>query len=241
MLPTDKAENAILLFNGRNKFAEYHKDKFFTQQYLKCMGTDGCNSFHLYILSSAYEIKEGDNHNWFYHEMEGVVFIDYIKKEHCLCNNKGLDFFIGSLKKVIASTDSSLKLYESETIANSAGFSLNTDDICIPSIPQSFIDRYVSEYNKGNKIEEVMVEYDSDLIIQGEKDSFNYDDGKKLNTNVGKLKLNSDNTINITFIKDSWTREEVIDLCANAYETGRRSTVISDIELLFSKWVESNL
>ena len=55
------------------------------------------------------------------------------------------------------------------------------------------------------------------------------------------LKLTPNNTIIIKAVKDSWTREEVIDLCANAYETGRRSTVISDIELLFSKWVESNL
>jgi hypothetical protein len=138
---------------------------------------------------------------------------------------------ITGYREILATTDSSLKLYESETIAKSAGFSLNTDDICIPSIPQSFIDKYVSEYNKGNKIEEVMVEYE-------EYESCNPITGNTGNWYCGNIKLNPDNTINIQSIKDSWTRDEVISILIK-----REEYISNELTPFISidEWIKNNL
>jgi hypothetical protein len=271
MLPTDKAENAILVFKGRNKFAEYHKDKFFTQQYLRSMGTDGCNSFHLYILSDD-EIEEGD---WVY---------DYIEKhvKQCKPGYGNAELFNGVKNgelsghlrhKIIASTDSSLVVKSSildempQDYKRISGF--------IPRIPQSFIDYYVSEYNKGNKIEEIMVEYTDYIQCKGEMLYFNSEHdlaspemldyykcnicgnirrgnstsllsnkricGKKIEINL--LKLNPDNTINIKSIKDSWTKEEVITLCNAAFyhKDPGKGLPYDYSDNTFDKWIESNL
>jgi hypothetical protein len=213
ILPTDKAENAILIFNGRNKFAEYHK-QFFTQQYLRSMGTDGCNSFHLYILSDD-EIKEGDwmivtnttNNVITGYNSPIIAKYDYASSNSCL--------------KIIATTDSSL----TDGCLNNIPLS---DHTCVnkkplPFIPQSFIDKYVSEYNKGNMIEEVIVEYEefmTDIVI-----------GKSEQV----LKLNPDDTINIISIKDSWTREEVIELMSKSFDRGVSRKSFDQI------WIENNL
>ena len=118
-------------------------------------------------------------------------------------------------KKIIATTDS-----------------LTTDwmkcsEPLIPSIPQSFIDKYVSEYNKGNKIEEVMVEYkNTPIAIHNEI--------------IGSeclLKLNPDNTINIQSIKDSWTKREVVQLFIK-YNLENKDHLLD--KNLF-KWLKENL
>lgn len=84
-------------------------------------------------------------------------------------------------KKIIASTNPSLNL---------------------PQPSQSFITKYIEEYNKGNVITEVMVEYE-----------VNSKDIIKFGARGEHVKINSkDNTITIKKIKDSWTREEVIKL-----------------------------
>jgi len=48
LLPTDKAENSIIIHNTTKKKAVYHGNNYFTQEYLRV-----CNSkaYHLYILS----------------------------------------------------------------------------------------------------------------------------------------------------------------------------------------------
>jgi len=84
---------------------------------------------------------------------------------------------------VVVSTDKSLGLPE-------------------PSI--EWIQYYIQEYNKGNIITKVMVEYDYTLG--------NEEDERGNLIPVEIFKVNPDNTINIKSIKDSWTREEVIEL-----------------------------
>jgi len=152
---------------------------------------------HLYILSDD-EIKEGD---WFYD-----IFSESIKK----C------FEIPPLEdaayKIIASTDPSLytKINPSTQRVN------ELNPYLLPSPSQSFIEKYVSEYNKGNIITEVMVEYELDLIeykkicikhldVSPVKDFYEEADKK-----AWKLKINSkNNAITIKEIKDNWSREEL--------------------------------
>jgi hypothetical protein len=188
---------------------------------------------HLYILSDD-EIKDNDY---------------YIEENHTFqtnCNFVRLNMNKDILK-VIASTDSSLTV--KDTTKEVYGKSPNK---LLPSIPQSFIDLYVSEFNKGNKIEEVMVEYDEHIESAcicdtqekltkcihyggGENCMRRFDDGKFWHK-WDMLKLNSGNTINIRLIKDSWTREEVIGMLNQVNVLSCHKT---DFDL--EEWIESNL
>jgi len=115
-------------------------------------------------------------------------------------------------------------------------------DFPLPSISQSFIQYFITEYNKSNIITEVEVEYEN-------KRYWSNDSGQYFNEVNESLKLNPDNTINIKPLKDSWTREELpIDIMLNLISyidnpVGRRqyhSDVIEQIQEL-KKWIESNL
>lgn len=169
---------------------------------------------HLYFLSDK-EIKEGD---WFIniiqneiykHDLKGYT----IKKYH---------------KKIIATTDESLKfLTNTEEDYDPENGGLNYQILSQPS--QSFIQKYVDSYNKGNVITEVMVEY-----------IFNEDDSDLPNKGLQVqefLKVNpKDNTITIKPVKNSWTREEVIALHKANCERLTNSYVSDDIN-----WIEENL
>ena len=170
---------------------------------------------HLYILSDN-EIKEGD---WYYDEENNII--DQLHK-----NELPMSYD----EKVITSTDSSLlqlKSYKS-------GANIN---MSLPSIPQSFIDLFVSEYNKGNKIKEVMVEYEQYW-------PYNEKNKGQITPPIDpeyKPKLNSDNTINIKIIKEIYTREGVIALFNLYFKTQGKGEYES---MAFNKWfelIESNL
>ena len=66
MLPTDYADNAILIFKGMHKFAEYYENQYFTQQYLSSIGAI---SYFLYILSND-KIEVND---WCYDSKENRI------------------------------------------------------------------------------------------------------------------------------------------------------------------------
>jgi hypothetical protein len=162
---------------------------------------------HLYILSDD-EINDGD---WifvdYYHRTESYKDkgIWRFKKPSCPMPYWGNTRFA---KKIIATTDPFLNL---------------------PSPSQSFIDKYVEEYNKGNKIEYVMVEYD--LIRHTTPIGTCYEE-------QDFLKVNSkDNTITIRKIKDSWNRDEVITLLWNAFKQGESETRHKE----FENWINNNL
>lgn len=101
---------------------------------------------HLYILSDD-EIKEND---W--------------------CINRNLDTIyqikaiVGNLEnwiKIIATTDLSLGYNDILSIRQRKGLTNHYPTFKpLPSIPQSFIKKYVSEYNKGNQITDIFVEYE---------------------------------------------------------------------------------
>lgn len=163
-------------------------------------------------------------------------------------------------REILASTDKSLIKCPNKSIefgcCDKPEF-CEVKQIITPQIPQSFIEHYISEYNKGNIITEVMVEYEFLTMYKGKLDyndiilnteCYNYDynkvykksklgrfhkgivkerftncngtfiteNGEKQFCTLKELyfnvpKINSDNTINIKPIKDSWNRKEVID------------------------------
>lgn len=208
MLPTN--EKAILgLYPNSNELTITHDKLASIPKYQ-----------HLYILSDE-EIKDGD---WF-------IWLKYntIHKATKPDDNK-------ECKKIIATTDSSLLIpFDDVTIG-------------LPQIPKSFIETFVNEYNKGNIITEVMIEYEKHTPAfshigktpsKQEKLRGCYNNGEQI---VGiwteeSLKTNPENTINIKPIKDSWSREEVIELIQR-FNKESAGNVWFDTD---EKWIEENI
>ena len=242
ILPTNTATK--LMFNPKDEnrlesTPNYHESSIFTKF--------GKLPQHLYIVSNE-EIKEG---NW---------FIDIWNNEIMQMDKPTKDMLDAGMlhnphAKIIASTD--LQLFRQVncstcdgtgkivTSCSLSGFTACDNKQCkedtfklyLPQIPQSFISLYIEEYNKGNKIEKVEVEYEQygDVpyyYIYGnckyeckyKGDWFDLTNGevemskseKELDTIATKhyysAFTNPDSTINIKSLKDSWTREEVVNL-----------------------------
>jgi hypothetical protein len=147
LVSTHKAENPLLLNSGirmGTKSLSYHPNQYFTQDYLLTIYS---KSFHLHILSND-EIKKGD-----YYIFKTAVLRaedNSIDNDYC--------------KKIIATTDISLK-YDTGKVSSS----ITCGDIpiykSIPQIPKSFIEYYITEYNKGNIIKTVYVEVTDNGVV----------------------------------------------------------------------------
>ena len=131
-------------------------------------------------------------------------------------------------REVLATTDESLEpinLY-----GNSGLFKTK-----LPQPSQQFIEEFIEEYNRGNIITDVLVEYE---LISNEEYFLNtinpdenvpyFDEDLKINPKY--------NTISIKKVKDSWNREEVENLIYTAMKD-RCYTTIAE----WKKWIEENL
>ena len=179
--------------------------------------------YNIYIISDD-EIKEGD---WYF---DGTDFI-HKKSKH---NNTLVD---GNkqAKKIIATTDTSSINIRQMTFMDEA-----TEWIYdIPQPSQQFIEKYIEEYNNGNIITDIEVEYSpSSITIQTYSEQQINDNLKALT-----LKINpKDNTITIKKLKDSWNREEVIEQMWSAYKAS--NTVFEDesaLRIEFDNWINQKL
>ena len=183
-------------------------------------------AYELYITSDE-EIKEGEY---------GLDIRDnkIFKCERVLSNHyeQGvLQFQKSYCKKIIATTDRSITI---------DGYDSSDEDSIVkcylPQPSKEFIEAYIKTYNKSNLITKIEVEYE-DLTEQLQESVDNLRDNCledfdneeespyyhlleqaiiKLGNYSSKIKLNSDNTINIKQIKDSWNRSEVVELCTKA-------------------------
>jgi hypothetical protein len=186
---------------------------------------------HLYIVSNE-EIKEGD---WFiydgkiYNEFKSSltpnVTINIRLYPNLDLSEQFREVYLSDCKKIIATTDPILCKQDDEYNATKN----------LPQLQQSFIDKYISEYNKGNVITDVMVEYE---------DKFHYETTIYKDSNKQILKVNFDNTINIQQIKDSYTRQELIDILYSAIMDCDKY----DLDLHYNgnyknlkEWIEQNL
>ena len=184
---------------------------------------------HLYIISDD-KIKLFD---WVYNNKENIVEKITSKTQliFVLEENKENQTF----KKIIATTDSSLE--PRNLYGNSGLFKTK-----LPRPSQQFIQKYIEEYNKGNIITDVLFEYE---LISNEEyflNTINPDDDVPYFDE--KLKINpKDNTITIKKVKDSWNREEVvqllIDCCAEISSIHGKLKGKEPADLY--KWIEENL
>ena len=157
-------------------------------------------AYELYITSDE-EIEEGD---WCYNSKRKSIE----SGKYMIGTNEFIFY-----KKIIATTNTSLYIEDLQ------------DKLCGQLLPQpsiQFIEKYIEEYNKGNVITKVMVEYEDSHTSQSK---------------TPYLKINPDYTINIKPIKDSWSREEVITIIYNVtHQKG-----ITCIGVDFDKWIKENL
>ena len=179
--------------------------------------------YNIPIISDD-EIKEGD---WC---LTGLKIIRKCKSILYSNNNfksiNGYEFEDGTkdtssaCKKIIATTDTSLTInsyYEIE----------GNQQIQLPQPSQQFIEKYIESYNKGELITDVLVEYE--LGLNNIAGDYN---------NIQILKVNpKDNTITIKKLKESWSREEVIELLTKVIVKSKNGDDIPRI----NKWIEENL
>ena len=174
--------------------------------------------WNLYIISDD-EIKEGD---WFIsnkeiHQYRGDIIPEILKSGY---------------RKIIATTDSSL-WRPSHKYAS--------DVILLPQPSQQFIEKFIEEYNRGNVITDVLIEYE---LISNEEyfgNTINPDDDVPYFDE--RLKINSkDNTITIKKVKDSWNREEVLKIAMDCMMYGYNGLPnnLTPIQGM-NKWIEENL
>ena len=165
---------------------------------------DSTVQFWNLYIISDDEIKENNTH--FYNPHSGQLHISGNHTDYIAINKNGC-------KKIIATTDVSLGL---------------------PQPSQQFIQKYVEEYNKGNIITDVLIEYE--LISNEEYFGNTVNPDNDVPYFDEKLKINpKDNTITIKKVKDSWNREEILNDIEQAIIQGL------DIGQYRDKWIKENL
>ena len=177
---------------------------------------------HLYIINDDV-IKVND---W---------YLATDKIEQCFSKEEANDL-TSSCKKIIAATDKSLLLdyvgYEHGTARK------YESKVYLPQIPQLFIEQYITEYNQGKIISNVLVEYDKEELYTRDIPRAGL---KPENRDMWySLKINQNHEINIKTVKDSFSREEVIALITKAIsETNACNN--RNVSMLPSKFIEQNL
>ncbi len=178
---------------------------------------------HLYFIID----EQPTSNEWYYDVRDNVL------SNNCL----GITYFS---KKVIATTDKSLI---KKGKCNCFATTYEGCSECLEDLPQpsdSFIHEYISEYNKGNIIKEVMVHYE--IIFEQVWVDYN-DTGEWIREPKEVLKVDRNNCITITPCKESWNREEVINLL-NKFEKdlyGGITVTDGQNKPVKPKWIENNL
>lgn len=175
---------------------------------------NGNQAYHLYIISDD-EIKESD---YVYDSYKDSV---YQATKVVIHNMKSLDYE-QYLKKIIATTDTSLK--------EKLTFGGKNIKIVLPQPSQQFIKKYIESYNKSEIITDVLVKYEGD-----------YDEHYKAwYAETVQPKVNPiDNTITIKKLKNNWNREEVIELIKEWRRISGENRILT--KNTFDKWISDNL
>jgi len=186
-----------------------NKDKMFNSHY------SDTKNYHLYIISDD-EVNEGDYYLW--NSIGGWELIKAIN----------LFGFHESVKhkvfKVISTTD---KLNIHPNISDS----YRTGN-CLPQPSQQFIEKYIEEYNNGNIITDVLVEYEEYYP--------NLVDGDFTRNNI--LRINpKDNTITIKKLKTNWDKNEITNIIKKFADVFVANTNTAYKQKDINDWIENNL
>lgn len=188
------------------------------------------NPQHLYIVSDD-EIKKDD----YFIIVSGLPPLgEEDKKFQVLKHNGGNRYHNEHCKKIIATTDKSLKIKStcncSETEAIYCGEEKSVGK-CQQSLP-SPSEAFIKKYCKLGGIDEVDVEYEG--VVQST--TWEHDEPE-----YWQPKVDSHNNITINPIKDSWSREEVEIKCRQAYQEGKCWGKGYNNTLNEEEWIKKNL
>lgn len=197
---------------------------------------------HFYFVSDE-ELKTGDdfltnqNGAWELQKCQKVfadgTIMSYQEEIAMFQEDTYFTFNPENCKKIIATTNTLLnsgmkhgKLYNVQAI------NTKYQHISLPQPSKQFIEKYIEEYNKGNVITDIFVEYK-----QGEWFTEIDDDGGN-STFDYVLKVSPDNTVTIATKKqkDSWSRDEVIEFAKLAIQINSGKSISTGF-----KWIEENL
>lgn len=222
LLPTEKKSKILLGTNGKLFDTTLDSPNI---EYLK-----GTAFQHLYICSDE-KIKDGD---WFYDKA-----LNKISQAKASDDIKWLNELNPDGKrvcfKIIATTDTSLKWSNDNDIQ-----AIDTHFASLPQPSPNWIKEvYIPEYNEGNKIENVLVEYEWTR-------NHGYAPNMK-ESQIEVLRVDSNNEITIKGVKDSWSREEVEKLIY-AFNKYRKEVSVNGSLILginepetIDKWISKNL
>lgn len=149
---------------------------------------------HLYFLSDD-KINEGD----YYHYLDSNTIKQCTNYQQVHLINIAHDS--NNYKKVVATTDSSLKI---EVLLHRNASAEGIHYYSLPQPSEAFINKYIEEYNKSNILTEVLVEYE--VVEEAPKMAFSHYTEEELRDFVDHppkwiekeiLKVDKDNTIAI--------------------------------------------
>lgn len=180
--------------------------------------------YHLYVYTLLeVEIQKGDycivnvkndsdKHLAKVLEIDGINSIYLVE---LLNSNKAkISVFKSECKKIIATTDNSIKYPLDPTNVDIALDDFSLKYRILPQPSHSFIGKFIKHHNVEKPITDVMVEYDDIMSKEIFFDGISDFKKKKIGE---KLKINTkDNTITIKKVKDTWNREEVTELLFDA-------------------------
>lgn len=177
------------------------------------------SNYHLYFLSDD-KIKEGD---WFVSELNHVWQHNGVVEPSKLS------------KKIIATTE--IRLGTSEYSERYKESYFNP----LPQPSKGFVEKYILEYDKGNIITEVMVEYEHVNITKQE--DYQYQNGHSNLNYIWRLKVDKNNCITIKAIKSNWTKQEVLEFAEKyARMVQEKPIQANGYKLIHNrKWIEENL
>jgi hypothetical protein len=186
MLPTNEKSKLVLSFKEKS-FNQLTEPKLILIEEANYQ-LSNIQSHHLYILSDD-KINGGD---WVYNSISKEIY-------------QFIENHVSYESKIIATTDSSLGAEPNELYPE-------WNRLRLPQPSQSFIEKYLESYNKGNIITDVLVEYENPYVkLVGNKIGSNIGYFTLTEENKWKLKVNpKDNTITIKQVKDNWSREQVV-------------------------------
>jgi hypothetical protein len=165
----------------------------------------------------------------------GAWVINKWNEIHQITKNDGEEY-IKTCKKIITTTDTSLKIDNPNYDIGRLAY------INLPQPSQQFIEKFIEEYNRGNVITDVLIEYE--LISNEEYFGNTVNPDNDVPYFDEKLKINpKDNTITIKKVKDSYTREEVvkllIDCCGEV--SGEDGKLLGKSPEQLYNWIKENL
>lgn len=173
MLPTKQATGICTDDRSQShpKLLLYHKPSYQNELGIQSGNT---KNFHLYICVDE-KIKEGD-YAIYDNGMNIPFIVIAVSNKHGLVYRKpsetwkdyghesgGITPLESNVKKIIATTDLSIVI-EKGTLSINQGRFYNhypTEKKVLGELSKPFITKYIEEYNKGNVITDVLVEYET--------------------------------------------------------------------------------